>query len=79
MVQVTNGAWTNNSSVAIQSAVLECDQYSSNGADVAQARMTLNGPAQPGATITFNPFQMGAVNVYMTRVNCAIVSVITAN
>jgi hypothetical protein len=74
-VEVTNASWTNKSSVTIQSATLQCDQYAANGADIAQTRMTLNGPVQPGGTTTFNPFQMGAVNVYMTRVNCAIVAV----
>jgi hypothetical protein len=78
-VEVTNGSWTNRSSVTIQSAILQCDQYSANGADLSQARMTLNGPVQPGGTTTFNPFQMGAVNVYMTRVNCAIVAVTPAS
>ena len=74
-VEVTNASWTNHSSVAIQSATLQCDQYAANGADLAQAQMTLNGPVQPGGTTTFNPFQMGSVNVHMTRVNCAIVAV----
>jgi hypothetical protein len=74
-VGVTNARWTNRSSIAIQSATLQCDQYAANGADLTQTQMTLNGPVQPGGTTTFNPFQMGAVNVYMTRVNCAIVAV----
>jgi hypothetical protein len=78
MVEVTNAAWTNHSAVAIQSAVLQCDQYAANGADLSQNRTTLNGPVQPGGTATFNPFQMGAVTVYMSRVTCAIVAVTPA-
>jgi hypothetical protein len=39
----------------------------------------LNGPVQPGGTITFNPFQMGSVSMYMSRVNCLIVAVTPAN
>jgi hypothetical protein len=78
-VGVTNASWTNHSAAAMQSATLQCDQYAANGADLSQTRMTLNGPVQPGGTTTFNPFQMGAVNVYMSRVNCVIVAVTPAN
>ena len=65
-VQVSDGKWTNNATVAVNSAILECDQYDSNGTDLAQMRTTLNGPVQPGASATFSPFKMGAVatNVY---------------
>jgi zinc-ribbon domain len=75
MVEVTNAAWTNHSTAVVQSAVLECDQYAANGTNLSQMRTTLNGPVQPGGTATFNPFQMGAVTVYMSRVNCNIVTV----
>jgi hypothetical protein len=78
-VGVTNSAWTNHSTVAIQSATLECDQYSANGNQLSQMRTTLNGPVQPGNTATFNPFQMGSVSTYMTRVNCEIVAVTPAS
>jgi hypothetical protein len=74
-VEVTNAAWTNHASVAILSATMECDQYSANGGQLSQMRTTLNGPVQPGGTATFNPFQMGSVSTYMTRVNCGIVAV----
>lgn len=78
-VGVTNAAWTNRSAVAIQSATLECDQYSANGTQLSQMRTTLNGPVQPGSTATFNPFQMGSVSTYMSRVNCGIVAVTPAS
>ncbi|MGA1982509.1 MAG: TIR domain-containing protein [Acidobacteriaceae bacterium] len=78
-VEVTNASWTNNSPVTIQSATLQCTQYAANGANVAQTQMVLNGPVQPGGTTTFNPFQMGSVSMYMSRVNCLIVAVTPAN
>ncbi len=74
-VQVSNGKWTNNATVAIQSSTLECDQYDSSGTDLAQMRTTLNGPVQPGNSTTFNPFQMGAVATNVNRVTCTIVHV----
>ena len=78
-VEVTNAAWTNHSSIAIQSATLECDQYSANGGELSQMRTTLNGPVQPGGTANFNPFQMGSVSTYMSRVNCEIVGITRAS
>lgn len=78
-VEVTNTSWTNHSAAAMQSATLECDQYSANGSLLSQMRTTLNGPVQPGGTGTFNPFQMGSVSTYMSRVNCFIVAVTPAN
>jgi len=74
-VQVSNGKWTNNATVAIDSSTLECDQYDSNGTDLAQMRTTLDGPVQPGSTSTFNPFQMGEVATNVDRVTCTIVHV----
>jgi hypothetical protein len=74
-IEVSNGKWVNNAKLAIQTATLECDQYSSNNTDLAQMRTTLNGPVQPGASATFNTFQMGTVADYMNHVNCWIVDV----
>lgn len=78
-VEVTNAAWTNHSSIVVQSATLECDQYSANGGELSQMRTTLNGPVQPGGTANFNPFQMGSVSTYMSRVNCEIVGITRAS
>jgi hypothetical protein len=78
-VEVTNSSWTNHSSVAMQQAILQCDQFSAAGADLSQMRMTLNGPVPAGGTTNFNPFQMGAVNPMMSKVNCAIVDVNPVN
>ena len=71
-IQLTNGKWTNNSTVAVQSATLECDQYDGSGNDLDQMRTTLNGPVQPGGTDTFNPFNMGAVAYNLNKVTCTI-------
>jgi hypothetical protein len=74
-IQISSGKWTNNSTVPVQSATLECDQYDASGTDLDQMRTTLNGPAQPGGSITFNPFWMGAVASNLNRVTCTIVHV----
>ena len=74
-IQISNGKWTNNSQYPVQSATLECDQYDVSGTDLDQMRTTLNGPLQPGATDTFNPFQMGAVANNLSSVTCTIVHV----
>jgi hypothetical protein len=74
-IQISNGKWTNNSQVPVQSATLECDQYDAAGTNLDQMRTTLNGPLQPGATDNFNPFQMGAVANNLNRVTCSIVHV----
>lgn len=71
-VQLTNGRWTNNSSVAVESATLECDQYDAAGNELDQMRTTVNGPVQPGGTDTFDPFSMGAVANNLNKVTCKI-------
>jgi hypothetical protein len=78
-VVISNATWKNNANVAMQSAVLECDQFNMGRADLAQMKMTLNGPVQPGGTVTFNAFQMGGVVMNMNTVNCGIVDVTPAN
>ena len=71
-VQLSNGKWTNNANVVIQSSTLECDQYDAGGNLLDQMRTTLNGPVQPGGTDTFNPFNVGAVANNLNRVTCTI-------
>jgi hypothetical protein len=78
-VVISNGTWKNNANSAMQSAVLECDQFNAGRADLAQMKMTLNGPVQPGGAATFNPFQMGGAVMNMQTVNCGIVDVTPAN
>lgn len=77
-IQISNGKWTNNSNVAVQSSTLECDQYDAGGSDLVQMKTTLNGPVQAGAYATFTPFQMGAVTVNLNRVTCTITGVTLA-
>jgi hypothetical protein len=71
-VQLSNGKWTNNANVAVQTSTLECDQYDLSGNLLDQMRTTLNGPVQPGGTDTFNPFTVGAVANHLNRVTCTI-------
>jgi len=71
-VQLTNGKWTNNSSVAVQSATLVCQQLDAAGNDLDEMRTTLNGPVQPGGVDTFDPFTVGAVASNLNRVSCTI-------
>jgi hypothetical protein len=77
-LQVTNGKWTNNSSVAIPAATLECDQTDSNGTDLDEMRINLKspqGPLQPGTSQTFNAFQMGEIANNASKVHCTVVTV----
>jgi len=78
-VVISNGVWKNNATTAMQSAVLECDQFNAGRTDLAQMKMTLNGPVPPGGTVTFNAFQMGAAVMNMQTVDCGIVDVTPAN
>ncbi len=78
-VQISEARWTNRSNVAIQSAILECDQYAANGSVLAPMRTTLNGPVQSGGTDTFNTFNIGSLVQGVSTVNCGIVAVTPAN
>jgi hypothetical protein len=78
-IQEYNVRWTNRSSVPIQTAIMECDQYAATDEVLAQNRTTLNGPVLPGGTGTYNPFLMGVVQPYLKSVNCGIVAVTPAN
>jgi len=74
-VEIDGSKWTNGSTVAIQTATLECDQVSAANAILDSMRTTLNGPNPPGDSMTFNPFQMGVVVPPTTHVSCNIVHV----
>ncbi len=79
-VEISNGQWTNNSTVAIQSATLECIQYGVGGQELTKNQITIGGPnnqpVQPQHTITFDPFAVGQVLQGATRANCGIVAVV---
>ncbi len=77
-VEIENAEWRNASNVPMQSATLECVQYASTGATIFQITTVLNGPTAPGATSTFGPFPMGAIQQGMARVQCGIVAVTPA-
>jgi hypothetical protein len=81
-VEILNGQWTNNSTVAIQSATLECIQYANSGQQLTQDQITIGGPnnaaVPPQHTITFDPFAGGTVVPGATRASCGIVAVVPA-
>jgi len=77
-VEVENAQWRNASNVNIQSATLECVQYASTGIVIFQITTVLNGPTAPGATSSFPPFAMGAIQQGMAKVQCGIVAVTPA-
>jgi zinc-ribbon domain len=78
-VEVENAQWRNASNVSIQSVTLECVQYGSTGTVIFHTTTVLNGPAAPGATMTFGAFPMGAIQQGMTKVQCGIVGVTPAS
>jgi len=78
-VQVSQAQWRNGSNVIMQSATLGCAQYAASGQVITQMQTTLNGPAQPGQTISFGPFQMGQMAQGLANVKCGIVGVNPAN
>ena len=78
-VLISNGQWTNNATVAVQSVTLECIQYNANGSRLTQTQNILNGPVQPQSSTSFNPFHMGAVVQGATRAQCGIVGATAAN
>ena len=80
-VIVTSAQWTNNSTVTIASATLECVQYDANGNQLTEVQtvLTPSGPLQPKGTSVFDSFQIGVVVPNVTRVNCFIVNVAPAS
>ncbi len=77
-VEVEDAQWRNASQVNLQSASLMCVQYASTGIVIYQMTTVLNGPTAPGATSSFPPFAMGAIQQGMAKVQCGIVAVTPA-
>jgi hypothetical protein len=78
-IEITQAQWQNGANVAIQAATMEIQQVSAAGQIIAQNQTTINGPVQPGQTVTLNSIQMGAAVQGVTSVNCGIVAVTPAN
>lgn len=80
-VIVTSAQWTNNSTVTVASATLECVQYDANGNQLTEIQtvLTPSAPLQPKGTSVFDAFQIGVVVPNVTRVNCFIVNVTPAS
>lgn len=83
--QTTNGfivvtaKWTNNATVNMASAAMECDQYNAGGTQLAQFRVTLNGPTPPNTWSSYSNVQMGEAAADVSKLNCNIVHVTPAN
>jgi hypothetical protein len=75
MLMLTTAKWTNNSTVNMTSAVVQCEQDNDGGTDLSQYRVTLNGPTNGNAYSTYSNIQIGAVATGMSKVNCTIVHV----
>ena len=74
-ISISNAQWKNTSTVTIQSANLECDQFDAKGTDLDEMQTTLNGPVPAGDTFTFPTFQMGAVAANLDHVTCSIMHI----
>lgn len=81
-VQLTNQQWVNQSTVSIQSADMECDQYNQSGSDLAQKHVQLTdqtgAAVKAGETEQFGNLDIGAAVQGLTKVNCGIVGVTPA-
>lgn len=78
-VEVAQGLWQNGSNVPLAAATLECEQLSANNQVLATHETMLNGPAQPGQTVTFQTFQIGVEAQGAAGAKCGIVAVTPAN
>jgi hypothetical protein len=75
---VVTAKWTNNATVNMTSAVMECDQYNAGGTELAQFRVTLNGPTPPNTWSSYSSVQMGEAAADVSKLNCNIVHVTPA-
>jgi hypothetical protein len=78
-IQLTNGRWVNGSNIPLAAATLGCGQLDANGQNLEQDQVMLNGPAQPGQTVTLPTFMIGAMVQGATEVRCKITAVEPAN
>jgi len=72
---LTTAKWTNNSAVALNSAVVQCEQDNAEGTDLSQYRVTLNGPTAANAWSSYSNIQIGAFIASTAKVNCTVVHV----
>jgi hypothetical protein len=81
-LQLTDGEWTNNSAVAIQSAEIECVQYAPGGAVLRRDSITLSKtdgtPVAPGAAVSFTSVTAADAAEGVDTVSCKIKSVTAA-
>jgi hypothetical protein len=81
-VQVTDGKWTNGSTVAMKSADLECIQYAQDNSVLDQHHTALTGAngasIDPGHTVSFGTFSAGDAAQGVEKLACKIMSVTVA-
>ena len=81
-LQVSDGAWTNGSTEAVQSAFLECFQFSQSGDLLTQGSIKLtkndDTPVAPQQTVNYGAFNVGDAAQGVDKVNCKITSVTPA-
>ena len=77
MLILTSAKWTNSANVTLSAATVQCEQYKADGTDLAQYRVTLNGPTEGNTTSSYSNIQIGAVASGMSKVNCDVVHVKT--
>lgn len=75
LVQISQGQWRNGSNVVIRSVTLECKQFGQTGQTISHFDTMLNGPAQPGQTILYGPFQMGQMAQGVSKLQCNVIDV----
>jgi hypothetical protein len=71
-VQVTQGVWTNGSTVTVAAITLACEQMDANGQNLSQSTKNVTGPAPPGGVESLPTFSIGAAAQGVAKANCAI-------
>jgi hypothetical protein len=71
-VQVTQGQWTNGSTVTVAAITLVCEEMDANGQSLAQSTKNVTGPAPPGGVESLPTFAIGPAAQGVAKANCAI-------
>jgi TIR domain-containing protein len=75
LLVLTTAKWTNNSTVNVTTAVVQCEQDDAGGHDLSQYRVTLNGPTPANTWSSYSNIHLGSVAKGMTQVNCTVVHI----
>jgi hypothetical protein len=71
-VEVTQGQWTNGSTVTVASITLLCAQLDANGQSLAQSTKNVTGPTPAGAVNPLPTFSIGAAAQGVAKAGCTI-------